>query len=315
MSTTTGLPPNVTNYLDALRAELADLAPEERDDLLSEVVPSLLDAAADGEEPLAARLGPPVHFAADLRTSAGLPPAAPAPPARRTWRDLVGHLTADRALAVLRELAPVWWVARAFIAVHVLAIVIDMGAEDAAQISRYPEVPRLGSAEFGLIVLALALAASIAAGIAARRRPERRRRTRIAANVVLAVLALPVAAELAAAADVRAAPEIIGESQAVTPPGPELTYDGVQVENVYAYDRNGRLLRDVRLYDSAGTPLTVGGEAPDPDRRPVRDATGAQLFNAFPIRYFEPGTERVANPNAGAPVSPAKITTPALPQP
>ena len=76
MSTTaTGLPPNVEIYLEALRAELADLAPDEREDLLSEVEPSLLEAAAGGEDPIAARLGPAADFAADLRASAGLPPA------------------------------------------------------------------------------------------------------------------------------------------------------------------------------------------------------------------------------------------------
>jgi hypothetical protein len=75
MSTATGLPPNVSVYLEALRAELADLAPEEREDVLSEVEPSLLEAAADGDEPIAARLGAPADFAADLRASAGLPPA------------------------------------------------------------------------------------------------------------------------------------------------------------------------------------------------------------------------------------------------
>jgi hypothetical protein len=63
MSTATGLPANVSIYLEALGAELADLAPEERDDLISEVEPSLLEAAAEGDEPIAARLGPPAEFA------------------------------------------------------------------------------------------------------------------------------------------------------------------------------------------------------------------------------------------------------------
>ena len=65
----------------------------------------------------------------------------------------------------------------------------------------------------------------------------------------------------------------------------------------------------MRLYDSFGKPLDVGGEGSDPNRRPVRDASGGEIFNAFPIRYFEPGTQRVANPNAGAPVTPPRITT------
>ena len=57
MSTTTGLPPNVADYLQELRAELMDLAAEERDDLLSEVEPSLFEAAGETDEPLAAPAG------------------------------------------------------------------------------------------------------------------------------------------------------------------------------------------------------------------------------------------------------------------
>jgi HAAS domain-containing protein len=310
MSTTLGLPPNAAEYLEALRAELADLAPEERDDLLSEVEPSLLDAAADSDEPLAARLGPPAHFAADLRASAGLPAAAPKPPERAGFgsalRELAAHRHLARTLAVLRELAPVWWIVRAYVAVEMLAIAIGEGAERSAQITRYPELPRIGGAGLGLLVLALALAASIAAGIAARRQPDRWRRTRIAANVLLVVLAFPVAAELKESADVRASTPTV-----VVDPAPVsgLAYEGNPINNVYAYDRNGKLLHDVRLYDSFGTPLDIGANAPDENRRPVRDASGGELFNAFPIRYFEPGTQRVAKPNAGAPVSPPRITT------
>jgi hypothetical protein len=47
-----------------------------------------------------------------------------------------------------------------------------------------------------------------------------------------------------------------------------------------------------------GKPLNVGRGAADPNRRPVVNREGARLFNAFPIRYFEAGTDRVAHPNA-----------------
>src|SRR5687768_14623642 len=72
-------------------------APEERDDLLSEVEPSLLEAAADGDEPIAARLGPPADFAADLRASAGLPAAAARP---GTAQRIARFAVAARRLAV-----------------------------------------------------------------------------------------------------------------------------------------------------------------------------------------------------------------------
>jgi hypothetical protein len=87
-------------------------------------------------------------------------------------------------------------------------------------------------------------------------------------------------------------------------------YDGTVVKNVYAYDRNGRLLHDVRLYDAHGAPLDFGRHFANPDRRRVFDRTGAEVFNAFPVRYFEPGTRRVARPNAGPRIVAPKLTTP-----
>jgi HAAS domain-containing protein len=311
MSTTTGLPPNVAEYLDALRAELADLAPEERDDLLSEVEPSLLEAAADDDEPIAARLGPAADFAADLRASAGLPPAPRSAPPRRGLRELARHPAVVRAVRVLREPAPVWWVARAFVAVAALAIVTGQGAAEVAEFSRYAEVPRLGSPAVGLLVLALATVASIAAGIGARRSP-RRRGALIAVNAVLAVLAVPVADQLADAAELSYPPGAL-YTQEPAPQAPAgLSYDGVALDNVYAYDRAGRLLEDVRLYESHGWPLDWGLDRVDPYRRPVVDADGAPVFNAFPVRYFEPGTNRVANPEAAPPLAPPRLTTPPL---
>ena len=47
MTPTTAVPPEVSEYLAAVRAALDDLPATERDDLLAEVEPSLLDAASE----------------------------------------------------------------------------------------------------------------------------------------------------------------------------------------------------------------------------------------------------------------------------
>jgi hypothetical protein len=60
-----------------------------------------------------------------------------------------------------------------------------------------------------------------------------------------------------------------------------------------------------------GRPLAIGGPG-NANRRSVRTRTGTVVFNAFPIRYFEPGTRRVANPAAGAPERPDPLATKAL---
>jgi len=68
----------------------------------------------------------------------------------------------------------------------------------------------------------------------------------------------------------------------------------------------------VLLYDEAGAPLNVGGSPQvDPDRRFVRGKGGALLLNVFPIRYFEPGTRKVARPDAGPRIDiPIVVTDP-----
>jgi hypothetical protein len=292
MSTTaTGLPPTVEVYLAALREELADLASEERDDLLSEVQPSLLEAAAEGDEPIAARLGAPADFAADLRASAGL---------RAAVARLAATPAIRRAAPVLHELAPVWWAARAYFATGLLAIIagVDWSA-------RYPGFPRFGS-EIGTgVLLAIAFAVSVMLGLRARAAGLALRRTAIALNVLLVVAAALV---LARAAD---PPLLVSpyESFTMTPP-PGLSNDGIAIENVYPYDRKGRLLHDVRLYDQLGRPLNVRMD--DPDRRPVRDRDGKTALNAFPIRYFDPRTRHVARPNAAPEVSTPPLKTPKL---
>ena len=69
--------PDVDAYLAAVRASLDDLPAAERDDLLAEVEVSIVEAAGEGESALAARLGPPHEFAAELRAAAGLDVTTP----------------------------------------------------------------------------------------------------------------------------------------------------------------------------------------------------------------------------------------------
>jgi hypothetical protein len=48
-----------------------------------------------------------------------------------------------------------------------------------------------------------------------------------------------------------------------------------------------------------------------PDRRFVRGKGGVLLLNVFSIRYFEPGTQKVANPDVGpSVVVPVVVTAP-----
>ena len=59
--------------------------------------------------------------------------------------------------------------------------------------------------------------------------------------------------------------------------------------------------------------LNVSTAAPDPYRRVLVSKTGDRVFNAFPIRYYEPGTRVVLHPNAGPKLTLPRIVTPPLP--
>jgi hypothetical protein len=296
---TTAVPPEVSEYLAAVRAALDDLPATERDDLLAEVEPSLLDAASEAGGNVSARLGPAEDFAAELRTAAGLQVPPRRPHAEPRLLLVARRLARDPRLHDLRRLAPIWWIARAYLLVAALAL-----AADASWSLRYFFVPHLGTAWLGLLVIAAAAALSIWIGL----RTPRATPLLVLANVVLLGLAIPVLSHFRH----RQLPVNV-VTVATYQPTQGLTLNGVPVTNIYPFNRKGRLLHDVLLYTGAGAPLDAPGAAIDPQRRVLRTKSGKQIFNAYPIRYFDPGTGQVAHPGAAPPVKIPRIATPPLP--
>ena len=266
-----------TGYMEQVRAALADVPAGEREELLADVEGSLVDGEGSPEE----RLGPPDRFAQELRLAAGLEPAKAPPRAgiADRMRPLAQHVSV---------FAPLWWIARAYVAVAALGLFTG---------ATWPDrpvhfVPMLHSRAWTIAICLVALVLSIWLGV-------RRVRWEPALNVVLAVAAVPVLVH-----DIRhrswQTPAPPAQIVVAATPVEGLAYGGTQVRNVYAYDRSGRLLHDVRLYDQSGHPLNVGAAKPvnDPLRRQVRTRGGGLVLNAFPIRYFQPGTSTIAHPNA-----------------
>lgn len=312
MTGLTTVPPEVEQYLAAVRESLADLPPAERDDLLAEVEASLAEAAADTDS-LAATLGRPEAFAAELRAAAGLEERTGprSPELVRRLRSAIARLAESPARRAAAELAPIWWVARGYVAVALIAHLLQSDWS-----SRYAFIPHFGSTELGLAIVVLAIAISVGFGLRLRQRPGVFRRSAVLANLALAIAAIPIADALAEQLT-RAQDNLIAlasDSQpqpVVVPPG--LIYDGQPVRNVYPFSRQGRLLHDVLLYDDLGRPLEIPTTRElDPDRRVVVTNGNRPLFNAFPIRYYEPGTKRVARPNAAPRIELPLVLTPAL---
>jgi hypothetical protein len=299
--TTGTVPEDVKAYLNAVRARLDDLPAEERDDLLADVEPSILDSAEESDAPVELRLGPPHSFADELRAAAGLPPRAETagnarrPGLRKRLAAADAFVTRSPATRWLRDLAPLWWVLRGVVAVGLLEILYD------ESVFAEPH----GYALVVALAVVLAVTVSVAVGL---RRP-RRNAALILLNLVLALAAAPVMWDIIGAGRAAAFDDGV-VTEAPTGPAPSgLVYDGQPVQNIYAFDRDGRLLQDVRLFMQDGRPLEIGADSEDPDRRTVQTRAGDLAFNAFPIRYFEPGTRRVADPAAGAPARPGPLTT------
>jgi hypothetical protein len=283
----------VSDYLDRLRQALADLPADERDELLADVEISLL------ENPTL-ELGPPERFAQELRAAAGLEAAPAAVTRPSAWAHLRPHV--ESATRVAAELAPAWWVLRGYVAACALALLAGLNWSE-----EYALVPVRYSPAFGVLLAVAGVAASVWLGM--KRLHGRRWLT--ALNVVLAVATVPI---LTQALDGRASLATVTEQYYTEFPMPDgLTVRGEEVRNIYPYDRDGKLLLDVLLYDDQGRPLDIGAQDPqtDPLRRYVFGKTGEPLRNAFPIRYFEPGTSKVADPDA----APKNIVTPEIATP
>ena len=302
MTTAAHGPSEVETYLARVRAALADIPGDERAELLEEVEASLHETASETGGSVAAQLGPPEDFAAELRSAAGLHPSTSSQKValRERLERLVSHPRVATTVRFTRELAPIWWAARGYIAVAALAL-----AAGASWSTSHGAVPRIGTAELGAAAILLAVLASIAAGLWSKRSPTARVPLAFL-NVVLLAAAIPVAIHLSHRATQAVETRIVVQSAIV----PGLAYNGTPLDNIYPYSRDGRLLHDVLLYSGAGTPLNLRPTSYDPLRRVLFTKAGARIYNAFPARYYQPGTTRVVHPNAGPAVKVPTIATP-----
>lgn len=305
MTTTVHAPSEVKAYLDQVRLYLDDLPEVERDDLLEDLEQHLSEVLAEGDEPLAARLGAPADYAAELRQSAGLPArdaAADSSVARlvhRARRSSLGRLAegaaSHRATRAVRdflpEARPGWWVARALVGVAAWMVT--------TQYVSYYHLPIPPIAGSRLVTVGL-VAGAVWASVWLGRRSDGSRNLRllsIAVNVVVGLLAYGAMNELSGRLGVN---YVFSEPS----PAPYLSHpDGMPITNIYPYAADGTPLDGVLLYDQAGRPITnVHG----PHVHPA-GPDGAPLHNAYPVE--EPTPPTVGRPYVSIPAPRAETTT------
>jgi hypothetical protein len=275
VSTTTTA--DVDAYAARVRTALADLPGPDRDDLLAELEDHLSEVADEG--PLEELLGAPEAYAAELRSSAGLPAGA----GPRRWQGLTDQPWLRPTLDFLPELRPGWWVLRGVLLAWISSLWF-FGA--------------------GLPGTALLTVLLVPVSVVLGRRSAAEPRLRwagLAASVTIVVLALILAdAVLTGGTDPQPYP--VQDSSGL---------DGVS--NLYPYDKDGRPLSNVQLFDQDGNPVELRG---DTDRAgnvvtriPRTAADGLVVGNVYPQRqsteqYELDGTVRhreVTPPSVNAP--------------
>ena len=300
----------ITDYVDRVRAALADLPPEVRDELTEDLPEHLAEVAAEGDGALVDRLGTPEAYAAELRAAAGAGEGRR--PARfhrlaeareqaaaqirlldRQLGPLLGHETVSD---FLRPLRPAWWLVRGWLAALLISVMVDGG--------RPGLLPRPNdNASAGLLLLIGAVVASLWLGrrsVAFTGWPRRLHRLGTAGLLLFGFTVL-VDVDRNASSDVYSGYEQTSVDH---------RYD--RIEDVFVYDQQGRLVRDARLFDQNGVPITLGWPSCMAD-------TGAvlEMRNTYPycpeLAPFGPPVSPSIAPPAPAPTD--SITPSAAPPP
>jgi len=246
---------DVEAYGTRVRAALSDLPAADRDDLLADLEDHLAEVAAEG--PLEELLGSPAAYAAELRSSAGLPAGAGGGPGR--WQELTGQPWLRPTLDFLPELRPGWWVLRGVLVAWVASMWLAGGLPSVVALS------------------VLLVPASVILG----RRSVADRRMRlagVAASVAAVVVLLLFVAVVMVAGDTGPQPyPIVTDTSGLG-----------GVTNLYPYDKDGRPLTDVQLYDQDGNPIELNSETDSTGnlltRVPRTAGDGLVVTNVYPQR-------------------------------
>lgn len=291
MSSTT-IPAEILAFADTVRQALADLPPDEVDDLTDGLEADLAEEYA-GEHPRP--LPEPSAYAMELRTAAGLPPTvevaaglraettALARSARRSWDKALQSARNDPLLAAavdfLGVLAPVWWVVRAFVGTWLLLQLVNL-----------PFGGTIGMSPFFALAFALATIGSVQLGRGRWTFPGQETVTTLG-NGLAILLLIPVWAGMFPGTSVEYVDS--GEYDEGVPSEHMIATSLAEagVTNIYAYDAEGQPLTNVQLFDQEGRPLNtliddeneVCDEFVCADVQPARLVTGSLAFSVFPL--------------------------------
>ncbi|MDI5937256.1 MULTISPECIES: hypothetical protein [unclassified Micromonospora] len=296
----------IADYVTRVRAALADLPPQVRDELTEDLPEHLAEVAAEGDGSLVDRLGAPEAYAMELRTAAGaggpaaarnLDQRAAAAVAQVRARlraadvrvgPILGYASASEYLRLLR---PAWWVLRGYLAA-MLITVVTTGVP-------FGLLPRLGGSTLAaLLLLGVCVVASVWLG---RRTAALTRWPRIALWAGTAILAVFAFVGFVDADDRLGWNESGYESTSV---------DAPYIGDVFVYDSEGRLVENARLFDQNGNPIRIG--YPECERAGLPESGPAlPVYPYCPENApFQAGPVGARPAPAAPPINPPLTTTP-----
>lgn len=293
---------DVASYADTVRAALAPLPDKERESLLEDLEGHLAEVASESDVPLQERLGEPEAYANELKLAYG---AAGDTGKTRRHRSLgdrsraqIRAATGTRAYREMRalvpELRPGWWILRAYLVVLVLAFLLRDGGN-------LRPIPNPFSSHGLLQILGTVAAIVISVRLGRRGSPVNNgwRLAAVAANVAVALVALPVLVRMGTGYSYA---YLNADSSGSYPSNVAAGYYGPGVTNIYPYSRDGKLLKDILLYDQDGRPLILdkGGVITNV---PI-GADGLPIPNAYPLDQRDPNGDPILPPRVALPPRP-----------
>jgi hypothetical protein len=289
----------VRTYVESVRTALADLIPEEVEDLTGGMEADLTELLIERGGSLSGALGTPAAYAVELRQAAGLPEAVATGGPRtidlgRWWtgrRDSFAaardrHESLQSAWQFFVSLRPAWWVLRGYVVTWVLLQAFGLAYAP----SLLPNTP--GMLIFGTLL------AWVSVKVGRRVKPGSSAVGLMHLVNIAAVIVLPFALFTS---------QNTQEYRAANwPPAPAgLSLDGGEVANVYGYGPDGQRLTGIRLFDDQGRPLKLGSDVNHVggDLPKAHDIYGNELSNVYP-QTLDPSGDPWQVPDWAAPGSP-----------
>lgn len=251
----------ITAYVEGVREALSGLPEPAQLELLEDLAEHLAEVQAEAQGTLVERLGTPRAYASEMLTAAGFVggfPEPPEPPRVPSLNELRGRVTGLLRRADVRTgpvigyvkmsdflvlLRPAWWVLRGYLVAMALAHLLGDNGGNVGLL------PRIGGSE--LVALALLAGCVIVSIVFGRKGLSLSRWPRYALWSGTAVLVIFAISGFVTADNSSRQSSYVDVSNFGGNP-----YSNVQ--DVYVYDSQGKLVEGARLFDQDASPIQLG---------------------------------------------------------